>query len=172
MGVRAETPDAWDAWRAGDINLDKAERISKTLIRLVRDNSKALLNAVVVDVAVCKTGELLGRWLNQFVARIEPDQQDERIHRSLADRCVSVRPDLDGVSFLSAALSSLDAAAIHRVLTAIAAVTDPGDTRTLQQRRGCAGGRAAGPGQQRLPQPVGRRRRRQHRGRPRRRRLC
>ena len=102
---------------------------------MVRDNSKALLNAVVVDVAVCKTGELLGRWLNQFVARVEPDEQDERIHRSMADRYVSVRPDLDGVSFLSAALSSLDAASIDRVLTAIAAVADPGDTRTIQQRR-------------------------------------
>ncbi|HYN74148.1 MAG TPA: DUF222 domain-containing protein, partial [Nakamurella sp.] len=133
--LRADTPDAWDAWRAGDINYDKAERISRTLGKLVRDNSKALLNHVVVDVAVCKTGELLGRWLNQFVARIEPDEQDERIHRSLADRYVSVRPDLDGVSFLSAALSSLDAATIDRVLTAIAAVAHPGDTRTLQQRR-------------------------------------
>jgi len=58
---------------------------------------------VVVDVAVSKTGELLGRWLNQFVARIEPDQQDERIHRSLADRCVSVRPDLDGMGSVSSA---------------------------------------------------------------------
>ena len=84
---------------------------------------------------MCKTGELLGRWLNQFVARVEPDEQDERIHRSLADRYVSVRPDLDGVSFLSAALSSLDAAAIDRVLTAVAAVADPSDTRTMQQRR-------------------------------------
>jgi len=90
---------------------------------------------VVVDVAVCKAGELLGRWLNQFVARIEPDEQDERIGRSLADRYVSVRPDLDGVSFLSAALSSMDAASIDRVLTAIAAVADPGDIRTMQQRR-------------------------------------
>src|SRR5664279_5331785 len=133
--LRKDTPDAWDAWQAGDITYDKAERISRTLGKLVRDNSKALLNHVVVDVAVCKTGELLGRWLNQFVARVEPDEQDERIHRSLADRYVSVRPDLDGVSFLSAALSSLDAASIDRVLTAIAAVADPGDTRTLQQRR-------------------------------------
>jgi len=133
--LRADTPDAWDAWRAGDITYDKAERISRTLGRLVRDNSKALLNAVVVDVAVCKAGELLGRWLNQFVARIEPDEQDERIGRSLADRYVSVRPDLDGVSFLSAALSSMDAASIDRVLTAIAAVADPGDIRTMQQRR-------------------------------------
>ena len=98
--LRKDTPDAWDAWQAGDITYDKAERISRTLGKLVRDNSKALLNHVVVDVAVCKTGELLGRWLNQFVARVEPDEQDERIHRSLADRYVSVRPDLDGVSFL------------------------------------------------------------------------
>ena len=133
--LRADTPDAWDAWLAGDITYDKAERISRTLGRLVRDSSKSLLNHVVVDVAVCKTGELLGRWLNQFVARIEPDEQDERIGRSLADRYVSVRPDLDGVSFLSAALSSMDAASIDRVLTAIAAVADPGDTRTMQQRR-------------------------------------
>ena len=39
--LRADTPDAWDAWRAGDITYDKAERISRTLGRLVRDNSKA-----------------------------------------------------------------------------------------------------------------------------------
>ena len=55
------------------------------------------MNAVVADVAVCKTDELLGPWLNQFVARVEPDEQDERIGRSLADRYVWVRPDLDGV---------------------------------------------------------------------------
>lgn len=48
----------------------------------------------------CETAELLGRWLNQFVARVEPDQSDERIRRSLSDRYVSVRPDVDGVSFL------------------------------------------------------------------------
>ncbi|HYN72533.1 MAG TPA: hypothetical protein VES60_08535, partial [Nakamurella sp.] len=36
--LRADTPDAWDAWRAGDINYDKAERISRTLGKLVRDN--------------------------------------------------------------------------------------------------------------------------------------
>ena len=63
--LRKGTPDAWDAWQAGDITYDKAERISRTLGELVRDNSKALLNHVVVDVAVCKTGELLGRWLRR-----------------------------------------------------------------------------------------------------------
>ena len=68
--LRKDTPDAWDAWQAGDITYDKAERISRTLGKLVRDNSKALLNHVVVDVAVCKTGELLGRWLNQGVGKV------------------------------------------------------------------------------------------------------
>ena len=29
--LRADTPDAWDAWLAGDITYDKAERISRTL---------------------------------------------------------------------------------------------------------------------------------------------
>ena len=90
----AEAPDAWDAWLAGDIDQEKARRINRALRRLVRDSSKQLLNSVVVDVAVCKTAELLGRWLNQFVARVEPDETEERLRRSMADRYVSMRPDL------------------------------------------------------------------------------
>ena len=133
--VRAEAPEAWDAWVAGDIDLDKVVRINRALRRLVRESSKQLLNSVVVDLAVCRTPEILGRCLNQFIARVEPDLQDERLHRSLEDRYVSVRPDLDGVSFLSAAVSSVDAHAIDQVLGAIAAAADPGDGRTVQQRR-------------------------------------
>src|SRR5664279_4252646 len=131
----AEAPNSWDAWVAGDINQDKAIRINRALRLLVRDESNQLLNHVVVDVAACKTPELLGRWLNQFIARVEPDQADERIRRSLLDRYVSVRPDVDGVSSLNAILSAVDAVAIDQVLTAVAALTEPGDSRNLQQRR-------------------------------------
>jgi len=46
--LRKDTPDAWDAWQAGDITYDKAELISRTLGKLVRDNSKALQNHMVV----------------------------------------------------------------------------------------------------------------------------
>ncbi len=67
-----ETPDAWDAWQAGHIDHDRAARINKALIRLTRDTSKQLLNALVVEVAKHKTVELLGRWLNEFVARSNP----------------------------------------------------------------------------------------------------
>ncbi len=133
--VRAEAPDAWDAWVAGDIDQDKVERINRALRRLQRERSKVLLNALVVDVAICKTPEILGRWLNQFILETEKDLQDERLQRSVADRYVSVRPDLDGMSFLTAELSAVDAHAIDQVLTAVAGIAEPGDPRTLQQRR-------------------------------------
>jgi len=133
--VRAEAPDAWDAWVAGDIDQDKVERINRALRRLQRDASKVLLNALVVDVAVCKTPEILGRWLNQFILETEKDLQDERLQRSFQDRYVSVRPDLDGMSFLTAELSAVDAHAIDQVLTALAGIAEPGDPRTRQQRR-------------------------------------
>ena len=133
--LRAEAPDSWDAWLVGDINHDRAIRINRALRLLVRDESKQLLDHVVVDVAVCKTPELLGRWLNQFIARVEPDQTDERMRRSLTDRYVSVRPDVDGVSFMHAMVSSVDAVAIDQVLTAVAELAGPGDSRNLQQRR-------------------------------------
>ena len=123
--VKTEAPDAWDAWVAGDIDQDKIIRINRALRRLVRESSKELLNSVVVDLVVCRTPEILGRCLNQFIVRVEPDLQDERLHRSFADRYVSVRPDLDGITFLSAALSSVDAHAIDQVLRALPAVADP-----------------------------------------------
>ena len=133
--LQAEAPDVWDAWIAGDINEAKAVHINHALLRLVREDSKRLLNALVVPVAVVKTPELLRRWLNRFVARVEPEETDERIRRSLEDRFVSVRPDLDGVSFLNACLSSLDAASVDLMLDALAGIAEPGDSRTKQQRR-------------------------------------
>ena len=105
------------------------------VFRLTRDSSKQLLNALVVDVAVCKTVELLGRWLNEFIAQVEPDQTNERLRRCFEDRYVSIRPDIDGISFLNAAIASADADAINQVLNALAAIAEPGDTRTFQQRR-------------------------------------
>jgi len=133
--VRAEAPDAWDAWVAGDIDQDKVERINRALRRLQRDSSKVLLNSWVVDVAVCKSPEILARCLNQFILETERDLQDERLRRSFEDRFVSVRPDLDGMSFLTAELSSVDAYAIDQVLSAVAGIAEPGDVRTVQQRR-------------------------------------
>ena len=133
--VQTECPDAWDAWHAGQIDHDKVVRINRALRRLVHDSSKQLLNSLVVDVAIGQTPELLGRWLNQFIARVEPDEQDERLRRSMEDRYASVRPDIDGMSFLSALMSAVDAAAIDRILAALAAAAPPGDTRTMAQRR-------------------------------------
>ena len=112
---------------AGDIDQERVLLINRALRRLVKDSSKQLLKATVVEVAVGQTPELLGRWLNRFVAEFEPDEQDERMRRSSADRYASVRPDVDGMSFLSAMMSSVDAAAIDRILSSLAAAEEPGD---------------------------------------------
>ena len=123
------------AFRAGHVPQEAAELIAGTVRRLTKDESVALLDKLVVDVAACTAPPLLERWLQEFVTCSEPDQQDERTRRKLADRRVRVRPDVDGVSSLWASVSCLDAAAIDAVLTAIASTTTPGDPRTKQQRR-------------------------------------
>ena len=133
--LQSETPDVWDAWTTGDINELKAQRINHALRRLVRDESKRLLNLLVVPVAITKTPELLGRWLNRFVANAEPDLADERIRRSLEDRYASIRPDLDGISFLNACMSSLEASAVDLLLEGLAGPPNPADPRTKDQRR-------------------------------------
>ena len=101
----------------------------------MHEESKELLNTLVVPVAIEKTPEILGRWLNQFIAEVEPDETDERLRRSFDDRYVSVRPDIDGISFLHGALSSVDAVAVDQILNALASVAEPGDERTKQQCR-------------------------------------
>lgn len=69
------------------------------LVDALRDTDREVAKA-----QARRAPESLWCWLNRFVARVEPDLADERIRRSVADRYVSVRPDLDGVSFLSACL--------------------------------------------------------------------
>ena len=80
--VQSEAPDVWDAWEHGDIDNDKVVRVNRALRRLVHDRSKALLNTLVVPVAIEKTPEILGRWLNQFIAEVEPNETDERLRRA------------------------------------------------------------------------------------------
>ena len=133
--LRDQQPTVWRAFRAGHVPLEAADLIAGTVRRLVKDESIALLDKLVVDVAACTALPLLDRWLQQFITRSEPEQQDERTRRKLADRRVRVRPDVDGVSSLWASLSCLDAAAIDAVLTALASSTAPSDPRTKQQRR-------------------------------------
>ena len=118
--LKDETPDAWDAWQAGHIDQPRAARINRALIRLTRDTSKQLLNALVVDVATHKTVELLGRWRGEFIARVEPDQTNTRLRRSFEDRYVSIRPDIDGISFLNAAIACRPASAVTSGYSALA----------------------------------------------------
>lgn len=135
--LMAQAPDVWDAWIAGDVNEAKAEFARRALRTLVRDESRKVLNSIAVAAAIPRTPEMYRRWLERTTIGLEPDQAGERVRRAVEDRYVSVRPDLDGVSFLTACLPALDAAAVDLVLEALASLADvdPTEHRTKTQLR-------------------------------------
>ena len=59
------------------------------------------------------------------------------MRRSFEDRYASIRPALDGISFLSAALSSGDAVAVDRISTALAAAVAPAPKESARATVGC-----------------------------------
>jgi len=133
--LQAETPDAWDAWQAGDINHAKAIRINRAVRRLVRDESKRMLKHDGRRRGGVQDSGAAGS-LAEPIHRKGRARADRRTTApAIQDRYVSVRPDVDGISFLSAAMSALDATAVDQVLTTLAAAADRDDPRTQQQRR-------------------------------------
>lgn len=135
--LMAQAPDVWDAWVAGDVNEAKAEFTCRALRKLTRDESRKVLNSIAVSAAIPRTPETYRRWLERTITGLEPDQAGERVRRAVEDRYVSVRPDLDGVSFLTACLPALDATAVDLVLEALASLADaePDEHRTRTQLR-------------------------------------
>lgn len=133
--VQTHLPSVWDAWVAGDVDQDKVRRIDAGLRRLQREDSRHLLDQTVVDVAVGKAPELLGRWVNRLVAHLEPDGHDDRSRAAYRERYVSVRADLDGMSHVYASVTSMDAAAVDAGLTTLATSAEARDPRSMQQRR-------------------------------------
>ena len=81
----------------------------------------------------------LRRWLARFVDRVEPDMADKRHRDATRERCVFVQTGEDGMSWLSALLPSVEAAAIDAKLEKAARATDSadqnGDVRTHEQKR-------------------------------------
>lgn len=86
--VQTHLPGVWEARVAGDVDQEKVRRIDAGLRRLQREDSMHLLDQTAVDVAVCKAPELLGRWVNRLVARLEPDGHDDRSRDAYRERYV------------------------------------------------------------------------------------
>lgn len=81
-----------------------------------RTESLTALDKRVVAIAEKKTTGQLRSWLNRTVARLEPDQAESRSERARRGRRVGIEPAGDHMSWLSALIPSVEAAAIDQLL--------------------------------------------------------
>ena len=137
--ARTKLSHVWEAWVAGAIGAAQVGLIVGTAHRLKRDGSIIRLDNEVVAISKERTVTQLRRWLARFVDRVEPDMGDKRHREARRERRVYVEAGDDGMSWLSALLPSIEAAAIDTLVEAAARVmasTDQyGDDRTHDQKR-------------------------------------
>lgn len=137
--ARTKLPAVWEAWNVGVIGAAQVGSIVDKAHRLHRATSIERLDAEVVAVAAERTVTQLRRWLARFVDRVEPDLAERRHREARRERCVYVQTGEDGMSWLSALLPSVEAAAIDAKLEtaarAVASTDQNGDDRTHDQKR-------------------------------------
>ncbi len=133
--VRGNAPQTWLAFGSGRIDASRVLVISDAIGKLQRADSIVRLDQRVLTYAATHTLTELRRWLKRFVARVESDLHAERAEEERASRGVVVEHGDEGMSWLSAYLPALQAAAIDRRLTREAKALGADDERTTQQRR-------------------------------------
>lgn len=132
--ARTKLPSVWEAWETGTIGAAHVGAIVDKAHRLQRAASISRLDSEVVTIASDRTVTQLRRWLVRFVDRIEPDLADKRHRDARRERRVYVEAGEDGMSWLSALIPSVEAAAIDGKLEA-AARSIGSDERTHDQKR-------------------------------------
>ena len=133
--LQTKLPATWAAWRAGDIDGYKANKVAETAQRLIDPARIPDFDAAAATAAVAKTGPQLSTWLSRTVARIEPDQVEARYRRAFAERRVDTSLTLDGMGSLWATTNAIDLTAIDYRHTRLAQDLGADDPRTLEQRR-------------------------------------
>jgi hypothetical protein len=88
-----------------------------------------------VTYAETHTTTQLRQWVRRFIARVEPDEHEQRAEDARKSRRVDAWHDEDGMGFLGARLTSFALAAIDKRLTKEAHALGADDPRTMQQRR-------------------------------------
>ncbi len=124
------------AHRRGSIDAFRVSVVSEYAAMLENAESLIALDGKVVAYAARHTVAQLRSWLRRFVARIEPNAGLRRHRRAHADRCVWFQHDADGISWLHAQMTSLDAHRINALLNSIGeklSDNDPG--LNLEQAR-------------------------------------
>lgn len=132
--IESQTPLTWRTFKNGLIDASRIRLIAATVDKLVHASSVEKLDRDVIDYAVEHTVAELKRWLTRFVRRVETDEAIERAENERGKRYVRIDHVEDGMSYLTAYLPSMMAAAIERRLHHDARSLDT-DGRTLEHKR-------------------------------------
>jgi len=129
--VRDRLIGTWAAFMDGRIDAYRVSLIGAAANKLSDNNYSFIeLDYELADYASTHTGTQLRAKLKRFIARIEPDQAANRARAEHDRRAVWVQHGDDGMSYLTAYLSTLDAIRIHDLLTTRAKNT-AGDGRSF-----------------------------------------
>ena len=115
--VRDRLLGTWNAFMVGRIDAYRVGLIGAAANKLTGDNYSFIeLDYKLADYAATHTGSQLRAKLKRFIARIEPDQAAHRARAEHDRRAVWVQHGDDGMSYLTAYLSTVDAIRIHDLL--------------------------------------------------------
>ena len=116
--VHDRLPKTWAAFKAGRVDAYRVSLIGVAANKLSDDDMSFIeLDYKLADYAATHTGSQLRAKLNRFIARIEPDNAAARARDEHARRAVWVQHGDDGMSYLGAKLSTIDAVRIMGALT-------------------------------------------------------
>lgn len=123
-------PWTWEAFEAGQIDAYRVGLIGAAANKLSDNNFSFIeLDYKLADFAATHTGSQLRAKLKRAVERIEPDRAAARARAEHERRALWVQHGDDGMSFLGAKLSTLDAVRIFDRLTT-RAKNEPSNGRT------------------------------------------
>ena len=133
--VRSTMATVWAGWHGGDISTHKIRLIDQAAARLTYPTSISDLDVAAAEKAPAKTPGQLRSWLDRFIENLEAGAAAERHRRAVKDRRVWVQPAGDGMSWVTALIPTLAAAAIDARLDATARTMPSSDPRTHEQKR-------------------------------------
>src|SRR5215203_5658985 len=133
--LAASLPTVWEAFLAGDLDADQVRIIDRVARRVAEPHTLTAIDEQVVRAAQTRTPKRLATWLLRLVVQLEPLAFEQRHHKALAERRVTVVQGADGIGYVTGEVSAADAAAIDSTLAAMARSLGADDPRTEHQRR-------------------------------------
>jgi len=128
-------PTVWQAWHEGRISTTVVTSVDRAASRLTQAESIAALDAIAVDRLARLTPGQATRWLDAWVERTEASESRRRHEIAYGDLKVGLRPLGDGMTRMTADITSIDAAAIMQSLSGAVHQLPADDDRTIDQAR-------------------------------------